>query len=98
MLSRSTQAGPELTVTDLGSQNGSRVDGTVIEPHTPTPLHNGSNVAFGALQVVFLVAGLPREASNQGRIGAELSFERAESSYQSHRGSTGSTEPLIAAV
>src|SRR6476659_1057527 len=35
------------TVTDLGSTNGTRVDGQLLAPHTAAPLHGGELVEIG---------------------------------------------------
>jgi type VI secretion system protein ImpI len=35
------------TVTDLGSTNGTRVDGQLLTPHTPAPLYGGELVEIG---------------------------------------------------
>jgi type VI secretion system protein len=40
------------TVTDLGSTNGTRVDGRLLAPHTPTPLHDGQVVEIGMRHVM----------------------------------------------
>lgn len=60
-LTADEEGGHQLLVTDLGSPNGTRVDGTRLPPHEPTQVHNGQRVSFGALATVFLVAGLPHD-------------------------------------
>ncbi len=39
--------GRQCTVTDLGSSNGTFVNGQRLAPHTPTPLQSGDRVRFG---------------------------------------------------
>jgi hypothetical protein len=40
-------------LTDLGSTNGTYVEGTRLAPNTPTPLAYGSQVRFGGLRLAF---------------------------------------------
>ncbi len=44
-----------ITITDLGSANGTRINGKKIPAHTPVPLQNGDVLTLGKfkLQVVF---------------------------------------------
>ncbi len=46
-------AGGQWTLTDLNSTNYTRVDGTRIEPNTPTPIHDGSRIQFGRIAAIF---------------------------------------------
>ena len=39
--------GRDLTLTDLGSSNGTFVNGRRLEPRAPHPLHDGDQIAFG---------------------------------------------------
>jgi predicted component of type VI protein secretion system len=56
------QAGSPLTYMDLGSANGTFVDGIQIEPMEPIPLRDSSVIAFGPYQLTFhLRHGRPRE-------------------------------------
>ena len=48
---RSRPYTPPFQVTDLGSTNGTFVNGEKIAAHTPTPLLHGSVVSFGPPQV-----------------------------------------------
>lgn len=41
-----------LTVEDLGSTNGTAIDGQKIEPYRPVPLREGSRVSLGEIKVV----------------------------------------------
>jgi class 3 adenylate cyclase len=45
-------AGGALTIEDLGSTNGTAVDGHKIEPERPVPLKDGSRVSLGEVNVV----------------------------------------------
>ena len=40
-------------ITDLGSTNGTYLEGTRLAPNVPTPLPYGSQVRFGGLRLVF---------------------------------------------
>jgi hypothetical protein len=40
-------------ITDLGSTNGTYLEGTRLPPNVPTPLPYGSQVRFGGLRLVF---------------------------------------------
>ena len=42
-----TYEGGRFYLTDLGSSNGTRVDGVRLTPDTPHPLHNGAQIVFG---------------------------------------------------
>jgi pSer/pThr/pTyr-binding forkhead associated (FHA) protein len=44
-----------ITVTDLGSANGTRLNGKKIPPHTPQPLENGDILALGKFKVQVLI-------------------------------------------
>ncbi len=51
-----------LTITDMGSSNGTRVNGIKILPNTPHPLQHGDIVALGKLVFqVLLQSGSPEE-------------------------------------
>lgn len=41
----------KLTITDLGSTNGTKVDREVLEPHRPYPLHNKSIIELGSMSM-----------------------------------------------
>ncbi|HKU97830.1 MAG TPA: FHA domain-containing protein, partial [Vineibacter sp.] len=41
-----------LTVEDLGSTNGTAVDGYKIEPYRPVPVRDGSRISLGEIKVV----------------------------------------------
>lgn len=49
---RSTGQG-EYVILDLGSTNGTRVNGEPLTPHEPYRLHNGDLIRLGALDVYF---------------------------------------------
>ncbi len=42
-----TYEGDRFYLTDLGSSNGTRVDGIRLAPNAPHPLHNGAEIVFG---------------------------------------------------
>jgi hypothetical protein len=44
-----------VTVTDLGSANGTRVNGKKISPHTPLPLENGDIISMGKFKLQVLI-------------------------------------------
>jgi pSer/pThr/pTyr-binding forkhead associated (FHA) protein len=46
---------PGISVTDLGSANGTRVNGKKIPPHTPQLLENGDILTMGKFKVQVLV-------------------------------------------
>ncbi len=50
---RLSHAGGSWSVTDLNSTNYTRVDGTRIEPNTPTPIADGVRLQFGRIAMVF---------------------------------------------
>jgi pSer/pThr/pTyr-binding forkhead associated (FHA) protein len=52
-----TISGQEATITDLGSTNGTRVNGYNLLPHQPHPLNDGDRLQFGKLhaQILFNV-------------------------------------------
>ncbi len=41
----------EIVIVDLGSSNGTRVNGVELLPNRPQPLHDGDEVELGALQI-----------------------------------------------
>ncbi len=50
---RISQQNGQWTIVDLNSTNYTRVDGTRIEPNTPTPIYDGTQIHFGRVAVVF---------------------------------------------
>lgn len=44
-----------ITISDLGSANGTRINGSKIPPYTPYPLSNGDQVAFGKFKVEMII-------------------------------------------
>ena len=50
--------------TDLGSTNGSVVDGRALAPRSPAPICVGTEVLIGSLRVTFLRADAPRRATS----------------------------------
>ena len=44
-----------VTLTDLGSANGTRVNGQLIHPHTIQPLENGDMIALGRFKIQILI-------------------------------------------
>lgn len=55
-------------VRDLGSRNGTFVDGNRIEPGNPVPLHPGSRIAFGDPEEVFELV----DAEPPGALATEI--------------------------
>ena len=53
-----------LTITDMGSSNGTRVNGIKILPNTPHPLQHGDIVALGKLVFQILIQSV---ASDEGK-------------------------------
>lgn len=47
--------GRQLSVTDLGSVNGTRLNGQKISPHKPCPLNHGDILTFGKLKIQILI-------------------------------------------
>ncbi len=45
----------QVTISDLGSGNGTRVNGAKIEPHTPHPIKNGDLVNLGKLKIQIII-------------------------------------------
>jgi len=45
----------EVTIKDLGSANGTRLNGIRIKPHEPHPIKNGDVLTFGRLKVQVLI-------------------------------------------
>src|SRR4051812_37775474 len=57
--------GPEgATVTDLGSTNGTRVDGRGLAPRTPATLRGGETIEIGARRVVVEMSEARTQGSN----------------------------------
>jgi len=52
--------GDPVTIEDLGSHNGTRVDGAIVAPGTPTPIGAGSTIEVGSV-VIVLRAASPAE-------------------------------------
>jgi two-component system response regulator AtoC len=52
--------GDPVTIEDLGSHNGTRIDGAIVAPGTPTPLGTGSTIEVGSV-VIVLRAASPAE-------------------------------------
>lgn len=50
---RISQQNGQWTIVDLDSTNYTRVDGARIEPNTPTPIQDGTQIHFGRVAVVF---------------------------------------------
>ena len=50
-----TDARGKLTITDMGSSNGTRVNGIKILPNTPHPLQHGDMIALGKLIMQILI-------------------------------------------
>jgi hypothetical protein len=46
----------ELVVTDLGSSNGTRVNGQKIVPHVDYPINHGDIIALGKLKIQVIIA------------------------------------------
>ncbi len=46
---------PQVTVTDLGSINGTRINGNKTQPHTPAILHDGDTLALGRLKLRVII-------------------------------------------
>lgn len=46
---------PQVTVTDLGSINGTRINGNKTQPHTPAMLHDGDTLALGRLKLRVII-------------------------------------------
>jgi pSer/pThr/pTyr-binding forkhead associated (FHA) protein len=47
--------GGQALITDLGSGNGTRVNGNKIEPHTPHPIANGDLLNLGKLKLQVII-------------------------------------------
>ncbi len=48
-------AGPRVSILDLGSSNGTRINGQKLNPHAEFTLHHGDMIALGKLKIQFLV-------------------------------------------
>src|SRR4051794_11599968 len=57
------------TVIDLGSTNGTRVDGQLLLPHTPAPLHGGEVVEIGMRQIMVELADAAAPADELPDLG-----------------------------
>jgi len=44
-----------ITIMDLGSANGTRVNGKKIPPHQPMPLQHGDMISLGSFKVQILI-------------------------------------------
>lgn len=49
------QQGGQFFVEDLGSTNGTKLNGQIIPPHQPRPLNNGDTLELGLLKLTFKV-------------------------------------------
>lgn len=47
--------GRQLTITDLGSVNGTRLNGQKLPPHKPCPLNHGDILTLGKLKIQILL-------------------------------------------
>ena len=45
----------DASLTDLGSMNGTRLNGSLISPHIPYVLENGDKITFGRLKAQILI-------------------------------------------
>jgi pSer/pThr/pTyr-binding forkhead associated (FHA) protein len=68
--------GAVLTVTDLGSTNGTLINGAVLTPNTPVEAPDGGTLAFG--QCEFRVEIVPAAAGDPTTPAAEPETEQAE--------------------
>ena len=48
-------AGDQVLITDLGSGNGTRINGNKIEPQIPHPIANGDLVNLGKLKIQIII-------------------------------------------
>lgn len=48
-----------ITITDLGSANGTRVNGKKLTPHVASPIRHGDVLIFGRLKIQILVRPTP---------------------------------------
>jgi pSer/pThr/pTyr-binding forkhead associated (FHA) protein len=46
----------DVVVTDLGSSNGTRVNGQKIVPHVDYPINHGDIIALGKLKIQVIIA------------------------------------------
>ena len=51
------EPGSDATITDLGSRNGTTVNGKRIPPHTPWPISFGDPIVVGGVAVMLIGAG-----------------------------------------
>ncbi len=51
------QQGDQFFVEDLGSTNGTKLNGQIIPPNQPRPLNNGDTLELGLLKLTFKVTG-----------------------------------------
>ncbi len=73
----------QLLVTDLGSANGTYVNGRRLEPYSPCPVNHGDHLQFGSLDT--LVYYLPSAPSNMGQPGGEFSSTPSDVRSESWR-------------
>lgn len=59
--------GERLTLQDLGSTNGTRVDGEAVPSGTAVPLRSGSRISLGGVE---LVVSIPGEAGGEATVAA----------------------------
>ena len=73
----------QILVTDLGSANGTYVNGQRLEPYSPCPLNHGDRLQFGRLET--LVYYLPSTPSNAGQPGGGFSSNPSHPRSESWR-------------
>jgi DNA-binding response OmpR family regulator len=56
-------SGDKLTLIDLGSDNGTMINGDKLEPNAPTEIHDGDIVHFGHLEVTLKVRATVRQSA-----------------------------------
>jgi ABC-type multidrug transport system ATPase subunit/predicted component of type VI protein secretion system/ABC-type multidrug transport system permease subunit len=59
---RIERRGEDLLLTDLGSGNGTRLNGTPLPPWTPTPLRPGDTITIGGYQLELVAPAAPPPA------------------------------------
>jgi len=58
--------GDPVTVEDLGSHNGTRVDGAIVAPGAPTPIGTGSTIEVGSVVIVLRAASAAAATVDEG--------------------------------
>jgi len=56
-------AGDGYCISDLGSANGTRVDGAEIDPKVPRPIKDGDTIIIGGFTLVMRLSGLDEAAT-----------------------------------